>query len=475
MFDLMIKDETVSIKNKVISNLFWKILESSGTQAIQLIVQIVLARLLMPSDFGIITTIIIFTTIANVFIQSGFSTALIQKKDANDTDFSSVFYLNLIVASILFWILFFAAPFISIFYKEPQLIPVLRVLSITLFFGALNSIQNAIVARRMQFKILFISSLGAILTSGTVGILLAYYGFGVWALICQQITNQFVISIILFFTIRWRPKLLFSFRILKSLFSYGWKLLASSLIDNLYMNLYNLIVGKMYNSQMLGFFNRGQQLPSLIVTNINGSIQSVIFPALTSQQDDKQKVKAMVRRSIVTSSFILFPIMAGIIVIAKSLIKVLLTEKWLPSVPFLQIYCVIYALWPIHTANLQAINALGRSDIFLKLEFIKKVIGFLILGITVFYGVYAIALGGIISGIISMVINSYPNKRLLNYDYKEQCIDIMPSLILSIVMGFVTYCISFLRLNDWILLLLQIISGMVLYIGMEYFLRLECF
>jgi O-antigen/teichoic acid export membrane protein len=462
-------------KSKILSSLFWKLMERGGTQGIQFIVQIVLARLLIPEDYGVIALVTIFIIIANVFVQSGFNTALIQKKDANESDFSSVFYLSLFVASLLYVILFFAAPLIAAFFEETQIILVLRVLSVILFFGALNSIQNAVVARKMQFKKLFFSSLGAILVSGTVGIVMAYAGFGVWALVLQQITNQLLIIVILWFTVKWRPRLLFSFERVKSLFSYGWKLLVSALINNLYMNLSSLIIGKIYNAEMLGFYNRGKQFPELIVTNIDGSIQSVMFPAFASQQDNRQRVKDMVRRSIVTSSFILFPMMVGVAVIAEPLVKILLTEKWLPAVPFLQIYCVSYALWPIHTANLQAINALGRSDIFLKLEIIKKIVGLAILGVTVFYGVYAIALGGIVSGLISTVINSYPNSKLLNYSYKDQWKDIMPSLLLSLIMGAVVYSVQLIGLSVWSTLLTQVCVGVILYLAIAWIFKLECF
>lgn len=461
-------------KNKIISGLIWKLMERFGTQGIQFIVQIVLARLLVPKDYGIIALITIFITIANVFVQSGFNTALIQKKDANETDFSSVFYLSLFVASLLYLIIFFTAPFIAAFYDILQLKSVLRVLSITLFFGAFNSIQNAIISKNMQFKMLFYSSLGAILVSGTVGIVLAYAGFGVWALVAQQLTNQFMSTLILWFTLKWRPKLIFSFEKVKGLFSFGWKLLASSLIDTIYMNLRSLIIGKIYNPAILGFYNRGEQFPQIIVTNIDGSIQSVMLPTLASEQDNRKRIKDMVRRSIVTSSFLVFPIMIGLGVIGEPLVKILLTDKWLPCVPFLQIACVSYALWPIHTANLQAINALGRSDIFLKLEVIKKIIGFAILGVSIFYGVYAIAVGTLISGVISTFINAYPNLFLLNYSYKEQLKDVMPSLILSLLMGASVYSFKWFHMGSCLTLILQVLVGGFMYIAMSKIFKLEC-
>lgn len=467
--------DSSNLKHKVIANLLWKLMERSGAQGMQFILQIILARLLLPEDYGIIALVLIFITLANVFVQSGFNNALIQKKHADEIDFSSVFYLSFFVAGVLYLTLYFISPIIATFYKEPLLIPVLRVLSLTLFFGAFNSIQNAIVARKMQFKKQFFSGLGAIIISGTVGVVLAYAGYGVWALVAQQMTSQLLIVLILWFTVKWRPRLLFSFERVKVLFSYGWKLLASSFLDTLYMDLRSLIIGKMYNAEMLGFYNRGKQFPSLIVTNINGSIQSVIFPVLAAQQDNKQRVKDIMRRAITTSSFLIFPVMMGLAVIAEPLVRILLTDKWLPCVPFLQINCMIYGLWPIHTANLQAINALGRSDIFLKLEIIKKIQGLAILSVTVFYGVYAIAWGGALAGITSSFINAYPNKRLLDYGYIDQIKDIMPAFFLSVIMAIGAYSIKFIGMNPGATLIMQIITGIVIYTGLARITRIKSY
>jgi teichuronic acid exporter len=459
----------------ILTSLFWKLMERGGTQGIQFVVQIILARLLLPEDYGLIAVMSIFIAIANVFIQNGFSTALIQDKDTDEVDFSSVFYLNLLVTALLYTALFFGAPLIAIFYNNQQFIPLLRVLSIVLFFGAFNSIQNAVISKKMQFKKLFFSSLGAIVASGAIGIVFAYCNYGAWALVFQQLSNQLFVTIILFFTVKWRPQKAFSYTKVKKLFSFGWKVLVSSLIDTIYMNLRNLIIGKLFNAEVLGFYNRGDQFPSTLVTNVDGSIQAVMFPALSTNQDDRERVKYMVRRSIVTSSFIIFPIMIGLAVTAKPLVEILLTDKWLPCVPFLQISCFIYAFWPIHTANLQAINALGRSDIYLKLEIIKKIMGVAILIISLFYGVYAIALGGVISGLLSIFINSYPNKKLLDYSYKEQIKDILPSLLLSACMGFVVCSVYLLNLPVLATLIIQVIVGVLVYLLMANLLKLECY
>lgn len=462
-------------KTKVFSSLLWKLMERGGAYGIQFIVMIILARLLLPEDFGLIVLVTTFITIAGIFVQVGFSTALIQKKNADEVDYSSVFYLSLVAATILYILIFFISPYIASFYEEPKLISVLRVLSIMLFFGAINSIQNVLISRTMQFKKLFFSSLWAVVISGSIGITLAYANFGVWALVVQSLTSQLIVTVILWFTVDWRPRLLFSIEKILELLPFSWKLLVSGLIATLSINLQSLIVGKVFSQAMLGFYNRGEQLPKLFVTNIDGSIQSVMFPAMASYQDDKRRMKEIVRRAIVTSSFIIFPLMVGLAVIAEPLVIVLFTEKWLPAVPFVQIFCASYALWPIHTVNLQAINALGRSDIFLKLEIIKSIFGLIILGISIQFGIYMIAFGVFISGIISTFINSYPNLKLLNYSFREQLKDIIPSLLLALIMGIVIYPIHWFGMADILTIIIQITTGIVLYVTLAKLSKLECF
>ena len=460
-------------RRSIFSALIWKLLERGGTQGVQFIVQIVLARLLLPDDYGLLAIVVIFITFAGVLVQSGLNTALIQKKEADALDFSSVFYLSLVFAALLYGVLFLTAPLIASFYEAPQLVPVLRVLALTLFVGALNSIQNAWVSRHMLFKKLFFSSFGAIIVSGTIGIVLAKAGLGIWALVAQQLAGQCMVAAILWFTVRWRPQRLFALARVKTLFSYGWKLMTSSLIDTLYQDLRGLIIGKIYTPAMLGFYNRGQQFPRLIVTNINGSIQSVLLPALSSHQDNRDRVRAMTRRAIASSSFILFPIMAGMAVVAEPAVRFLLTDKWLDAVPFLQIYCAVYALMPVHTANLQAINALGRSDIFLRLELIKKSCSITILLVSVPLGIMAIAWGSLLNSLISSVINAWPNKKLLGYAYGEQLRDLLPSLLLALAMGAVIWPILLLNLAPWLTLLLQVTAGAVFYLGLARIMHLE--
>lgn len=462
-------------KESVLSSLFWKLLERGGTQGVQFLIQIVLARLLAPEQFGTIAIVMVFISLASVFVQSGFNTALIQKKNADEEDFSSVFYLSLGIALLLYFIIFFIAPTISNFYNDPILVPVLRVLSLILFTGAFNSIQNAYIARNLMFKKLFKSSFGAIFISGILGILAAYIGLGVWALVLQQLVNQIAITTIMWITVKWRPKLVFSFHKVKELFSFGWKLLVSSLLNVLYLDIRTLFIGRLFSASALGFYNRGEQFPKLIVNNINGSIQSVMLPTLSAHQDNKKRAKELMRRAIVISSFLIFPMMIGMAVVAEPLVVIVLTEKWLPAVPFLQIFSISYALIPIHTANLQAINAMGRSDIFLKLEMIKKVIGLIILAISLPFGIYAIAIGQVISGIFATFVNAYPNKRLLKYSYKEQIIDIMPSFFIALIMGSIVYTFNYLDMAEWQIFMLQVCVGIIVYVGLSKLFKIESF
>ncbi len=325
----------------------------------------------------------------------------------------------------------------------------------------------------MQFKKLFYSSVGAIFISGIIGIGMAYFNYGIWSLVGQQLTFQIATTFIMFFTVQWRPKLLFSYHRFKELFDYGWKILLSNLLTTFFLNIRSLIIGKMYSPQMLAFFDKGKQFPSIIMTNINSSIQSVLFPAYSAEQDNRIRVRNMVRRSIKTSSFIIFPLMIGLAVTAKPIVIVLLTEKWLPAVPFIQIFCATYMLMPIHSANMEAIKALGYSNYILKNEIAKKTIEFVILVISLFFGIYAIAFGALISSIISLAINSYPNIKLLQYNYIEQLKDVLPSLIISIIMGIFVYLLKYINMSTVAILSLQIILGVNIYMGLSYLFKVE--
>ena len=470
-------ENNVSEKKSVINSLIYKFLERCGTQGVSFIVQIILARILDPTDYGVLTLLTVFINVSQVFVQSGLNTALIQRKDVTDKDFSSVFYVSLAISLVVYAILFVMAPFIADYYDMPPLRNVLRVLALILIPGAFNSIQHAKVAREMKFKKLMYCTVLSVVISGIVGIAMAYMGFGIWALVGQQITNQVSICITMLFVVKWRPMLVFRLSRIKLLFSFGWKLLCSGLIDTIYAELRSLVIGKKYSSATLGYYNRGKQFPQLIIHNINGSIQSVMLPTLSKSQSDKDKMKSIMRRSIVTSSFIIFPLVAGLAVTAEPLVSCILTDKWLPCVPYLRVYCFSFAFTPIHTANLQALNAQGRSDKFLQLEVIKKSYGIIMLLITVFLfdSPLAIAMGGAVTTLISCFVNASPNKKLLNYSYFEQMKDILPSMGLSVIMGAIVYCVLFLGLNAWLTLFIQFVLGAAIYIALAEIFKLECY
>jgi len=462
-------------QKSVLTNLIWRFAERCGAQGVEFIVSLVLARLLAPEAYGTIALVTVFIAVMQVFVDSGLANALIQKKDADDIDFSTVFYFNLFWCIALYLLIFWCAPFIAIFYDDTSLIPIIRVLSLTIVISGVRNVQQAYVSRSMIFKKFFLATLGGTIGAAVVGIALAYLKYGVWALVIQQIVNSLIGTIILWFTVRWRPKLVFSFSRLKGLFSYGWKLLASSLLDVIYNNLRQLIIGKMYSSSDLAFYNKGKQLPNLFITNINSSINSVLLPVMSREQEQRENVKNMTRRSIKVSTYVMAPIMMGIAATAPSVIEILLTEKWLPCVPYLRIFCITYMFYPIHTANLNAIKAMGRSDLFLKLEVCKKLVGLFLLLLTMKHGVMAMAYSLLVGCLASQIINAWPNRNLLNYDYCKQLKDILPSIVLAIVMGVVVSWVDVLDFMPIITLIVQIIIGILIYLLGSLCFRMEPF
>ena len=459
----------------VFSNFIWRFAERCGAQLVTFVVSIVLARLLMPEDYGTIALVTIFTTIMQVFVDSGLSTALIQKKDADDLDFSSVFYFNFVVCIVLYLVMFFAAPFIASFYDIPELTPVVRVISLTIVISGIKGVQQSFVSRNMLFKRFFYATLGGTIFSAFLGIAMAYAGLGVWSIVAQQLSNTAIDTLILWITVKWRPKLMFSWKRLKGLLGFGWKMLCSSFLDKVYNNLRSLLIGKIYSSADLAYYNEGKKFPNLIVTNINTSIDSVLLPAMSKEQDDMNKVKNMTRRSIMVSCYIMAPLMIGLACCAKNVVTIVLTEKWLPCVFFLQIFCITYMFYPIHTANLNAVKAMGRSDLFLKLEIWKKVIGMILLMSTMFISVKAMAYSLLISTLASMIINSWPNRKLLDYSFLEQMKDILPSILLAVGMGVAVYLIGLLPFPTLPLLLIQVVCGGLIYVAGSAIFKLEPF
>lgn len=464
------------MRNKtVLTNLFWRFAERSGAQGVSFLVQLVLARLLMPEDYGVVAIVTVITNILGVFVDSGFANALIQKKDVDDVDFSTVFYTNVAFCIFLYAVLFAVAPLMGSFYHNPQLVPLIRVLGLSLVIAGVKNVQQAYVSRNMIFKRFFFATLGGTIGAAVIGIGMAAAGFGVWALVAQQLFNMTGDTWILWLTVKWRPVRVYSLERLKSLFDYGWKFMASSLLNELYANLQQLIIGKMYTADSLAFYNRGEKFPNFVIANINSSIDSVLLPTMSAQQDDKARLRAMTRRSIKTSVYIMAPLMIGMAATAPVFIRLLLTEKWLPCVPYLRIFCITYLFYPIHTANLNAIKAMGRSDLFLKLEIQKKIIGMILLLSTMWFGVMAMAYSLLVSCAASQLINSWPNRKLLNYNYTSQLMDILPSLALALVMGAIVLALPVAGWNDLITLVAQILLGGAVYVGGSALFHLEPF
>lgn len=464
-----------SLKKKTLGGFIWRFAERCGAQGVQFVVSIILARLLMPEAFGTISLMMVFINILSVFIDSGMGSALIQKKDADDLDFSTVFYFNLFMCSFMYLILFLCAPLIAEFYNNSELTLLVRVIGLSLLFSGVKSIQQAYVFKNMLFKNFFFSTLIGTVISAVVGITVAYKGYGVWALIFQNLTNNVIDMIIIWCLVKWRPKWMFSFERLKGLFSYGWKLLASALLDTGYNQLRALIIGKVYSTADLAYYTKANNFPSIIITNVNSSIDSVLLPSMSSVQDSVESVKGMTRRAMKTSTYVMAPLLMGLAACGQSVISILLTDKWRPSYPFMVIFCITYMFYPVHTANLNAIKALGRSDLFLKLEIIKKVVGITAILITFKISVMAMAYSLLVTSVLSQIINSWPNKKLMNYSYIEQLKDILPGILLAAFMGGCVYCVNFLHLNNWLTLIIQVPLGAVIYIGLSALLKLESF
>lgn len=457
--------------------LAWKLLERFGVQGIQFLLQLVLARILDPEHYGVLSLMVVFTGLANVFIQTGFNTALMQNKDVTERDYSSVFWVTLSVSALLYGIIFFSAPLIGSYYGMPDIVAPLRILALMLFPGALNSVQLAKVSRELDFKKVFTGNVVAISVAGICGITVALLGGGLWALVIQSLMNVAVAALVMSFTVRWRIRFICDLKRIRVLFSFGWKLLASGLLDTVYQDIRSLVIGKKYNSETLGFYDRGKQFPQFIIVAVNSTVQSVMLPVLSARQDDREQVRQLTRQSISLSAYVLFPVMAGLAGVASPLVEVLLGEKWLFCVPYLQIYCFTFAFNPIHSCNLQAVNAMGRSDVFLKLELIKKAIGISALAAAVFFfdSPIAIALSGALTTLTSCFINAYPNRKLIGYSYWDQMVDIFPSLMLSLIMLGAVLSVGMLSLPPVLLLILQVVCGVAVYALLSFVTRISPF
>lgn len=459
------------LKQKALLGMFWRFGERITAQVISFAVSIILARILLPEEYGIIAIVNIFIALANVLVTSGLGASLIQKKDADELDFSTTFYAGIVLAFMMYLGLYYISPYIADIYSNNDLILVLRVMGLRLPIAAINSVQQAYVARKMIFKKFFFSTLIGTIVSAVVGIIMAIKGFGVWALVAQYLTNTCIDTLVLFVTINWRPTLQFSFIRFKNLFSFGWKVIATGLLGEFFNQLKGMLIGARYTSIDLAYYNRGESIPTLITNNISSTIESVMFPTIAQIQDDKLLVKQAVRRMMKVSSFILMPILFGLAAVAQPLVKILLTDKWLFCIPYLQIVCIQQCFSILNTVNLQAFKAVGRGDVLLRLELIKKPIYLICIISSLPFGPLAIAIANLLYGIIALGVNSYPSKEILNYSTKEQIQDIIPYLLLAVSMGIVVLGISSFNFNIYILFLIQTLTGLVWYvIGARLFL-----
>ncbi|MBR1404379.1 MAG: lipopolysaccharide biosynthesis protein [Treponema sp.] len=468
-------ESSSDIKQKTVSGFFWRLGERLSAQVVTFAVTVVLARLLMPEDYGIVAIVNVFIAIADVLITGGLSTALIQKKDADETDFSTIFYVSVLLSAFLYALMFFTAPVIARLYKNALLTTVLRVMGIKFFISAVNSVQQAYVARKMIFRKFFFATLLGTVVSAVVGIVLALKGFGVWALVAQLLTNPFIDTIVLFITVRWHPRFLFSVERLKSLFGYGWKLSLASLAGTFFDKLRQLLIGTRYSASDLAFYNRGESLPYLVTTNITATLESVLFPAMSKFQNDREKLKGAMRHSIRGGSYVLSPLLVGFAAVSDKVVLILYGEKWENAVPFAALLSLSMIPSIVSSINIQAIKAAGRSDTVLMLEFIKKPLFVLIVLACIFISPLAMSWGALVYGIVSCAINFFPNIRLLGYSAWEQCTDVFGNILLSLAMGVPVYFIGKLPLNIFLTFAVQVISGVLIYVLLSALLRVPNF
>lgn len=462
-------------REKVINSILWKFLERIGNQSVSFVVSVVLARLLLPEQYGIIAMVNVFILFSNIFITSGFTSALVQKKDADDTDFSTVFFSSLVLSICLYILLWLLSPYIADYFAMPQLKDITRIYALSLVLSSYNSVQVAYVNRNMLFRKNLIATLISSILSGFLGIAAAYLGFGVWALVLQGLLSIVINIIVLHFIVSWRLSFVFSIERFHKLISFGGNILLSDLVNTFVNEVRSLLIGKYYTPADLAFFNRGNQLPNLVSTNLDTTIQSVLFPAMSNYSNDRERVKAMTKRAIKTSTYLTFFFMTLLAVSSEPIIRILLTDRWIDCVPYMQIICISRALGVVSISNLQGLKAIGESKEILKLEVFKKPLFLILIVLSVNLSVLAVAVTMPMYAIYALAMNSKPTRRLLNYGIREQLIDIAPSLLLALAVGVVTYPITFLQLSVWWIMFLQILLGFVVLILLSIAFKVESY
>ena len=453
-------------KEKIISSLIYKFTEKILTKGVGLIITIVLARILAPEIFGQLAILMVFINLSQMIIEGGLSTALVQKKETDEMDYSVVYYLSTAVAVLLVIILFLGAPLIASFYNAPELIWPLRVYSFVLFFGAFNSVQVARLQKQMRFKSMMWVNLIATILSGAFGLVLALTDFGLWALVLYDFAHVVLVSVLMCFIVKWFPKLQFSGARAKTLFGFGWKMLVSSVLCSLYGDVRSLVIGKKHTTADLGYYNKGKQFPEVLSIALDQSVRSVMFPAIASEQDKIDKVRVMLKRSLTLGSFLIIPLMVGMALVAEPFVRVVLTEKWMPSVFYLQMLSLGYISIPITSANLTVIKSMGRSDMYMILEVIRRVMMIIVLLITIFvFGtVEAIAVGFVVSSFLDCIIVLIPMKKFIGFGIVKQFISLFKIIIAVLLMSVCTWAVSLFSISALGMLLLQILVGIVSYI-----------
>ncbi|MDM0890783.1 lipopolysaccharide biosynthesis protein [Clostridium perfringens] len=469
---------TDALKKKTLTGLFWTFTEVISNQGIQFLIQIFLSRLILPEEFGLIGMITVFIAISNSIIDSGFSNALIREKEVNQNDYSTVFYFNLITAIVIYVILYFSSPMISVFFAQPKLSLILRVLAITIIINAFGIIPRAILTRKINFKAQMIINISSSLVSGFIAIILAYKGFGIWSLVFRTIIMQFMQALMLSIVNKWRPSLVFSKNSFEKLFGFGWKLLVSGLIDTIYNNLYYMVIGKMYSASDLGYYTNAQKLRDIAATSISTAVQKVSYPVLSCMQNEEEVLKNMYKKIIKSSVYITFPVMFGLAIVARPLILILFGDNWSKSIIYFQILCLAGMLYPLHAINLNILQVKARSDLFLKLEILKKCVSIILIAIAILskWGVIGLIWMQVVSSVISFFINSYYSKSIIGYSTLNQMKDILPILIITLFMGITTYFIgTFVPNYNFIKILIQISFGSIFFIVISYMFKIKEF
>lgn len=464
-----------SLKGKTIHGVIWSLIDNVSSSGVIFFVGIILARLLTPEEYGVMAMVSIFIAISNSIIDSGFSSALIRKVKVKPIEYNTVFYFNLLISLLLYICLFFISPFIALFFREPILCEVMRVIGLILIINALSIIPYTIFVREINFKTQTIISLIASVGSGVIGVWMAFSGQGVWSLVGQQLGRQCLNTLFLWFFCHWKPTVSFSMTAFKEMFGFGSKLLLSGLLDTIYKDIYYIVIGRCFSSSILGQYTRAKQFSMVFSTNLTTVVQRVSFPVLSSIQDDSIRLREAYRKVIKSTMLVSFACMLGLAAIAKPLLILLISDKWLPAVYFLQIVCFSNMLYPLHAINLNILKVKGRSDVFLKLEVIKKVLAIFPILVGVYLGIEMMLWGSVIISVISYFLNAYYSASLINYSVYEQLKDIFPSFIVSLGVGFLMWSISLLSISYYLMLIIQLSTGFILAYLIYNWLRLDEF